>query len=297
MVGEISGLGCALFWALSSVMIKTQTERIDAIFINAFRCAIGSVLFAILAFSLGKMGDLTHAPPTSLLLLAGASLIGFVVGDTMYYRSMGLIGVSRTLPISGSYPIFTLVFAITLFGESVTRPAIVGSMMVVAGVYLVAFSHRGGSGGSHPLTPKANAKGVVLALMAALSWAFGTNLLKAGMENIDAIAANALRMPLAAIILMAMATRQERGIPSIRKYGRNSILILLLGSIVGTGGGSMLFVISVKYAGAAKAAVLSSVAPLLAVPASFVLLRERITMKLILGALLSVAGIWLILAP
>jgi drug/metabolite transporter (DMT)-like permease len=59
----------------------------------------------------------------------------------------------------------------------------------------------------------------------------------------------------------------------------------------------MLFVLAVQRAGAAKTAVLSSTAPLFALPLAALLLGERLTGRVILGTLLSIAGVWLVVAP
>jgi drug/metabolite transporter (DMT)-like permease len=53
----------------------------------------------------------------------------------------------------------------------------------------------------------------------------------------------------------------------------------------------VLFVASLKYAGVAVGSVLSSTAPLFAIPLGVVFLGERVSVVTVLGAVLAVAGI------
>jgi drug/metabolite transporter (DMT)-like permease len=54
---------------------------------------------------------------------------------------------------------------------------------------------------------------------------------------------------------------------------------------------SVMFVASVKYAGVTMASVLSSTAPLFAIPLGVVFLGERLPPAVVLGAIVTVAGI------
>ena len=309
MIGEASALGCAVLWALSSVMTKSQTATFDAFFINAFRCTVAAILFTVLALSTGRFDAFLHSPARTYLVLIGAALCVFVIGDTMYYRSMGLIGLSKALPIASCSPLFTLVISVTLYGESMSWLAMVGAFGTVCGVYLIASSRVQVQQTATPVVANAHATGVALALMAAVSWAVGTVFLRLGVEQTDVVAVNAFRTAVAAVLLVLLVVHRQRrtrvmsgSIPRVggqpRTAARGSrarrLWILLGASVVGSGG-MLLFVVGVKYAGAARATVLSSVAPLFAVPMSLVFLKERLDMRLPFGAVASMVGIWLVL--
>ena len=65
--------------------------------------------------------------------------------------------------------------------------------------------------------------------------------------------------------------------------------VALLGAI--TAASSVLFVTGVKLADVAVAAVLSSTAPLFAIPLGLIFLGERLTARAVLGTLVTVAGL------
>jgi drug/metabolite transporter (DMT)-like permease len=67
------------------------------------------------------------------------------------------------------------------------------------------------------------------------------------------------------------------------------IRIAILGVI--TSVSSVMFVAGVKHAGVAVASVLSSTAPMFAIPFAVVFLDERLTLRAFAGILLTLAGI------
>ncbi len=119
--------------------------------------------------------------------------------------------------------------------------------------------------------------------------------LRVAAEGVDPAMAQAVRLPVAAALTVALALRAGHSIAPLR-YGRRSFVALLVTGIFGTAAGSMLYVVAVQEAGAARTAVLSSTAPLFALPMAALFLRERITARIIAGTAVSVSGIWLVVA-
>jgi drug/metabolite transporter (DMT)-like permease len=67
------------------------------------------------------------------------------------------------------------------------------------------------------------------------------------------------------------------------------VRIAVLGAL--TSVSSVMFVAGVKHAGVAVASVLSSTAPMFAIPLAVVFLGERLTTRALVGAAVTVAGI------
>jgi DME family drug/metabolite transporter len=271
---------------------------------NAFRSVVSAAVFVILAAATGAFAALAAGPAVTVLKLTAASLLSYVVGDSFYYTSLALIGVSRTLPISASYPALVVVVAAVFFGRSVTWTVAAGCVLVAAGVWLVG--SRGAPAASTPkgeqvpLVGVNRRKGVVLALLAACLWSISVNLLGDVAATVSAVSANAVRLPVAAVALVLICIVREGGWSSFRSclaaIGGRRLAILAASALIGSVGGSFLFVVAVKHAGPAKAAILNSTAPLFSLPMAFVVLRETLTVRLVTGVLLSVAGIVVVMA-
>ncbi len=294
MIGEISALTCALCWASSSILLKSQTGKLDSLSINALCCAFASLFFWGVSALSGRLVQIAQLPLLSLLYLLSAVLVGISLGDTLFLKSLSLIGVSRALPIVSISPLFTTFLALAFLHEELTWTIIGGIGLTTVGVYVVASSQEGLSREGNPTPQPAQWLGLTLALLAAFCWSIGIVTLKPGLQGVNVFVANSVRMPFAALILTLLALRWGR-IGRIGNHGWRSLTTIALAGLVGSGFGSALFLNAIQHAGAAKASSLSSIYPLLALPLSSIFLRERITPRIILGTVLSVGGIWLIL--
>jgi len=119
-------------------------------------------------------------------------------------------------------------------------------------------------------------------------------VLKPAMGSLDPVTAQAVRLPLASVVLFATpwgwsAPRQVMAMATDRAALWR---VALLGVI--TAASSVLFVTSVKWADVAVAAVLSSTAPLFALPLGLVFLGERVTRLALVGTALAVTGVALL---
>ena len=291
LLGISFGLASAFIWATASLAIKAQSDRIDTSSFNAFRMVVGTLfMLALLPFS-GGWTALAQVPAAAAILLAVSSIIGVAMGDTLYFWSMTKIGASRALPISGAYPLFTWALAITLLGESITLEALLGTLLVLAGVYLIS-PRIGPVSRSDARTDRI---GILAALAAAALWAIATMLLKVGLQDgTPVVIVNLIRLPVAAIAT-ALFTHRQFGLRVWRGYNVKTLPTLALLAVYSTGIGMIVWTLTVDYAGAARASLLNTAAPLIGVPLSALFLRERVTAKIAAGTLLSVVGIRMIL--
>jgi drug/metabolite transporter (DMT)-like permease len=145
--------------------------------------------------------------------------------------------------------------------------------------------------------------GEAAALGSAFLWALTSTLMGFQAARMPAPVINALRSLYGSLFLGAVAAALVVAAPAALvagyglmpgRYGRRAWAVLVVLGVVGTGVGSLLFVVALQHAGAAHTAVLSSTAPVFALPLAVLALRERLTARVIAGTLLSLAGIWLL---
>ncbi|MBI4493230.1 MAG: DMT family transporter [Chloroflexi bacterium] len=288
-LGELGALLSALSWALTSIVIRPLSGRMAAVTLNAARSTITAALLLTL---LPLAGDPTRVPFFAYLLLFGSLVVGLGLADSFYFESIRLVGVSRALPLASAYPLFATLLAILFLGEALTPLMALGIAAVVLGVYLVAQTGRLVS----PLDVLrgASARGTALALLAALMWGASTVMMRPALEHMDVFLANVLRMSGASVLMWLFAWRRGR-LPARKALTGRVLGGLLLAGLL-TVVTTLSFLTGVQLAGAAKASTLSSTSPLFAVPISALLLREKLTLRVALGTLLSVAGIWMLVS-
>ncbi len=296
MIATALGLATAWVWATTSLLAKAQSAQVHPLSFNAIRMATGALLFLALVPFFGGWAALEHLSVAARFALAGSTMIGGVIGDSLYFWSMTRIGASRTLPISGIYPVFTWGLAVPLLGEPITPNAMIGTLLVLISLYLLAPPPDPGHAVPTETSRGAwsEASGVLAAIGAAAVWAVSTTMLKFGMqEAANVVVVNALRLPLGALFMVIIAQSHGRG-RLWRDYRSHWSGLTALG-LYSMGLGAILWPLAVDYAGAARAALLNTLSPLIAVPLAAIFLHERVTRRVAGGACLSVLGIFMIL--
>jgi drug/metabolite transporter (DMT)-like permease len=321
-MGAAAALASSFTWALTSVMLTSQSGRMRPLVMSGIRSGTASVALLALLVATGGLTQFDEVTAITVLSMAGSGIMGQAVGDTFYINALGRLGVTRSFPITNSaYPFITFVLAVVLLGEELTWTSPAGGALIVAGITWIVLEQRRGEDGAAAV-PAEIMRGVVFAVLAAAAWATATVWLRGQQGNLDAIGAAAIRIPAASLAVlatlavsagMARASRTvparprepEEALPPIagaaldapeQRPPWRSIAVVGLAGLLGTGLGSVLFIYAVEHIGAAKTAFLTTSAPVFALPMGMIFLSERLTPRIALGTAVTVAGIWLVLA-
>jgi drug/metabolite transporter, DME family len=296
--GELLGLSAAIIWATSNTLMRMQTARLGAVAVNFWRCLVTIPFFILLFLIVRDPDTLRELAPLTILYIVLGVCIGMVTGDSLQYHAIKLIGVSRSMPISGCFPLFTVFFAWLLNGEPIRVQVLGGAVVVMLGVLLISLPKRapvrvGIIAAPAPVAvDRTNLVGTVFSLVAAICWSLATVVQSKALAHADPITVNLVRMPVAACVLFA-ASRGRANIP-LRQFGGRTFLFLAIIGIFGTGLASITYLGALKIAGAGRTAVLGATAPLFALPLSVLLLGERPGARAVAGTLLTVIGIALV---
>ena len=281
--GALAALGSAVAWAVTSLLARSLMSELGSVGLNAIRSTIGGALLIARVLATAGAGAFTAISASAWLLLGLSIVTAIALGDTVFFESTRAIGVGRAMTISTTYPLGAAVIAAAFLDEPVTVPIAVGSLVTMAGLVLIVA----------PWAERAPEErfwfGVGAAAIASLAWAVSTVLVKPPLSEMGPVTAQAIRLPVASMVLWL--TPWARSVP--RAFVRSSravqIRIAILGAI--TSVSSVMFVAGVKHAGVAVASILSSTAPMFAIPFAVVFLGERITLRAFLGIVLTLAGI------
>lgn len=316
-LGVIFCLTSAFIWSTTSLLVKAQASRVDTLSFNAFRIVVGALFFVILLPAFGGVQLLTQLSPPTMLTLAASVLVGFCFGDSIYFWSMTKIGASRTMPISGVYPVFTWLIAVPLLGEEITLFAVVGTVLVVIALYLLGKEQPAeaieanemlittqGDAAVLGAVPRTRYLAVGAAVLAALAWACSTTLLRLGIQmqapvtmydNLQqTVLVGVFRLTIAGLVMVPIV-HWLKGAQVWSVYRGPMLPRLIAFGVYSTGIGSLFFVMGVALAGAARAALFNSASPLIGVVLSWLFLREPVTRRVWAGTALALLGVWLVL--
>ncbi len=138
-LGEMLAIGASLSYSVSLIGIRqgvrSATPIAGVLILNATVAAAGFVIAA----SLGTLQKSTLVPV--LLYLIGGCM-GQGIGQITNAIGIEKMGVSRSVPIQSSTPIFSVTFAMIFLGERPGAAVGVGTLLIVAGVCLLSASER-----------------------------------------------------------------------------------------------------------------------------------------------------------
>jgi drug/metabolite transporter (DMT)-like permease len=291
LIGALALLVAAGLYALASMLVKLEAPRLSIIAHNTYRLLVATLAMALIFLLTRDPAALRQIPAEALLALVAAVFCGLTVGDTLNYRAMLLIGMGRAFPIANAYPLVTLAVAALWLGEPVGWQDLAGCLLTLAGVTLVALPAHGGAG--PPLDRRTNLIGIGMAAIAAVLWAGSNSFLKLALLATDPITANAVRLPLATLIAGLMLTRSAPALPPWRLPRRTLAAVVATGLVSSVIAG-MLTLYGVQQVGAARASIIGATSPLFGAPLASLVLKERLTARILAGTLLAVAGIMLV---
>ncbi|MBI4602101.1 MAG: DMT family transporter [Planctomycetes bacterium] len=292
--GEIAAIGASLTWAASSLVFSTS--RAPPAALNLFKNAVATVLYlGTLAASAWIAGDrMLHAGREAFLWLAGSSLVGIVIGDTCYFRSLQALGARRALVVTTTAPPLSVVLAWLCLGETPGGAALAGIAVTLAGVVLVV-------GDAAPLARAGagergrTAEGVACGIAAALCQVLGAILSKKAMEHVPPLEAAFIRIALGGAAVFALALVFRRVGPWSRELLRpRAATRLAAASACGTYAGIWLYLVAIRHADVAVATTLTSLSPVFILPLARAFLGHPITPRALAGAALAVGGVALL---
>jgi DME family drug/metabolite transporter len=294
MIGELAALGAAVSWTVSAILYKKALQRTKPIPANIIRLSCTAAILLVFLVVVGRLGALTSLPSSIIVLAALSGIIGLGFGDTLYLSSLNLIGVSRAVPITCTYPLFGLLWAASLSKEDITLAVGLGTLAIVLGVWLLSYEKESSSLG---IPKKTLIKGAIMALMTALLWSVSISMMDLAVEETrtldQALVVNTLRASAIAFLFLVLSPIVDRE-RSFLKVDKKTVITLIAGGLVALGVGWFFLTYSFTLTMASRAIPISSTTPLFSTVASVVLLHEKVTPRNLAGSTVIVLGICLI---
>lgn len=228
----------------------------------------------------------------SWFLLFISGLIGFVIGDLFLFQAYVEIGSRIGLLIMACSPPITALASFFILREKLSLVQIIGMFITMGGIALVILT-KGEKDQkvkfSHPL------RGILFAFLGALGQAFGLIFSKMGMGNYNPFAATQIRI-IAGIIGFSIVITIRKHWKELLSSLKNikAIRYTSIGAFFGPFLGVSFSLLAVQYTSAGIASTITSLSPILIIPVSIIFFKEKVTLKGISGALISIVGVALL---
>lgn len=195
----------AFFAGLTSVLAKIGLKNTDSNVATALRTVIVVIFSWLLVFISGSVWDIGDITLSALFFLI---LSGLATGASWicYYRALQLGDVNKVVPIDKSSTILSMLFAISILGETDNLPVkITGLLLIGTGTFMMVA--QGNSRQAAESKDDTNIKKrflgswLVFAVLSAVFAALTSILGKIGIENVDSNLGTAIRT----LVVLAMA--------------------------------------------------------------------------------------------
>ena len=134
--GELFILGCVLCWVAYSLIGKAAMKSLSALVCVSYSSAIGAIALFVPAVFEGLLQNARHASFVDWLCIFFLGVFGTVIGFVWYYQGVKSLGPTQAGLFINFVPIFAILSALLILGESVTLSLAAGAAMVISGAYL-----------------------------------------------------------------------------------------------------------------------------------------------------------------
>lgn len=301
--GEIISLGVACSWTIAALASEVGSRRLGVFVMNVWRMAL-ALLFSLLLMWL-TMGEpfprYAGAEAWSWLLLSG--VVGYFFGDWCLFNSYLTIGSRYGQLFMTLAPMFAALAAWVSIGQTLSWNAIVAMAVTLVGIGISVM----GRDTHHKLSIQLPLKGILFGIGAGLGQGVGLVLSKIGLDCYtadvppDALSDMENYLPFGANLIRCIAgltcfsvwlflrgeaaqlkrsTRETKGMLAM-------LAAVFSGPFIGVGFSLM----AVQYTAAGIASTIMATTPILILLPSYYIFRQRITVKGVIGAVISVIGV------
>ncbi len=286
--GELSALITAIMWTGSALAFAAATTRVGSVYVNVVRL-LAAVILLFVTIVVGNIRDNISIVQTGYLVVSG--LVGFVFGDTFLFKSFEYNSARIGMLIMSVAPAVAAVLAFIFLGETLTSMCMVGMAVTLTGIMLVILERKDTSAHHLPVSMA----GVFYAFLGALGQAGGLVLAKFAfvIGPMNGFIATFIRAFAATLVLIPLNyfTRRLRRPAAVFLNNPKAFVFTLLGAFLGPYLGVTFSLIAISMTNVAIAATIMSIVPILMLPTVWILFRERLSWRAIVGACVAVAGV------
>jgi len=289
-IGEIAALATSFFFAFTSIIFTSTGRRVGSQVTNRIRLVFALVYLFILNLILFHE-PLPFSAGTSRWMWLGISgIIGLALGDIFLFQAYISVGTRLGVLLLSLAPIFGSLISWIFFGETLTALQITGIVLALAGIGWVVLSHEEPADTPHGHTRR----GVLFGVLAGLGQATGLVLAKQGMTgNLSPFQGNAIRMLAAATFIWlwtVIAGQTGATIETVRRHPK-VLLLIALGAVAGPLLGVSASLLAVQHAEVGVASTLMALPPVIVLPISYFVFKEKVGWQGVAGTVLAIVGV------
>lgn len=282
--------GSAFFAGLTSILAKCGIKKADSNVATAIRTIVVLIFSWVMVFVVGAQGQIMDVSEKTWIFLI---LSGIATGASWlcYFRALQIGDVNRVVPIDKSSTILTIILAFIFFREEISALKLVCVVLITIGTYMmitkkeISQDEQDKTKGSHGWLFYA----VLSAVFASLTSILG----KVGIEEINSNLGTAIRT--AVVLIMAWVVVFVTGKQHTIKHIEKNELGFICLSGLATGSSWLCYYKALQDGLASVVVPIDKLSIVVTIAFSYIVFKERLTIKSFAGLVLIIAGTLLML--
>lgn len=181
----------AVFFGANSIITRRGMMRVSSNYVATLTVFTGPVFFFIVGSLTGDLFKLGQMPLEAYVYLALSGITHFALGRTWSYRSVQLLGSTRSNIVTSLNPVVTIILAMIILGETITSIMGIGILCTLLGPLLILLKEEVIQSSSQlksnphgkELDRATLFKGIFYGLGGAFFWGSSAIFIKLGLEH------------------------------------------------------------------------------------------------------------------
>jgi transporter family protein len=127
----------AILWGATPILEKIGLAKVDPLIGVTIRSTVVTLGLLIITFVMGKGKALMEVDGKGFLLFGASGVMAGLLAMWAYYTALKVGATSKIVPIAACYPLVTALLSVLILREGVTLPRVMGTALIVSGIWLV----------------------------------------------------------------------------------------------------------------------------------------------------------------
>lgn len=278
--------GSALFAGLTSILAKCGIRKTDSNVATAIRTIVVLLFSWLMVFVTGAQSELGNVTPKTWIFLI---LSGTATGASWlcYFKALQLGDINKVVPIDKSSIILTILLAFLFLKEEISPLKLICVLLIGIGTFLMITKKEGAKKDTE------GKKWLVYALLSAVFASLTSILGKIGISGINSNLGTAIRTIVVLIMawIVVFATGKQH---TVKQTDRKELGFICLSGIA-TGASWLCYYKALQDGLASVVVPIDKLSILITILFSWLVFREKLSKKALLGLILIIAGTLLML--
>ncbi len=284
-LAHLALVAVCIIWGTTYLAIHVALETVPVLLVAGLRWMTAGVLLCGILLAMGR-----RLPP--LRLWGALVLLGFlmnIVGNGFVVFAQQYVASGLTAVLIATTPFWSALLERMLpNGDRFSRRALAGLAIGFSGIVILVWPEmsQGGAGG------RAFVGGVIAIQLACIGWVIGTSYAKRHELGDDPFPSTALQMVFSGVMLLSAAT--VHGDWAVLTFTPRTIAAMVYLSIAGSLVAYSAYIYAIQHLRLSLVSLYAYINPTIAVALGTVLLGEPLSPRILLAAVLVLAGTWIV---